>query len=46
MTKRDLNIVLSQKREIKFKTTIVKSKKIYDRKKDKAKFKKENYISI
>lgn len=40
MKKRDLNILLSQKGEIKPKTTVVSSKKIYDRKKQKLDYKK------
>lgn len=40
MKKRDFNVLLAQKGEINLSTRSVKSKKIYNRKKDKSKFKK------
>lgn len=41
--KRDFNILLSQKGEIALKTSAIKSKKLYDRRKLKLNLKKEIY---
>ncbi|MCZ6162327.1 hypothetical protein [Campylobacter ureolyticus] len=46
MKKRDFSILLSQKGEINLSTRSVKSKKIYNRKKYKSKFKKTYTYSL
>lgn len=46
MKKRDFSILLSQKGEINLSTRSVKSKKIYNRKKDNSKFKKAYTYSL
>ena len=46
MKKRDFNVLLSQKGEINLSTRSVKSKKIYNRKKYKSKFKKTYTYSL